>query len=131
MDLYPFDNENGTSFGITYRYYQGTPTYPFGFGLSYTRFAYSNLQVNGTSFAPCDSIGLSVEVTNTGTEYYSDEVVQVYVAQPQASVPVPQIRLAAFNRVLSIAPGQTVTVQLVIPPQFHTVSAALVFAGFF
>ena len=109
--------------GLTYRHFNNnTPAgvhYPFGYGLSYTTFTYGALAVNGSVFGPCDSVGLAVAVTNAGA-MDSDEVVQVYVSQPDASVPAPRIRLAAFARV-HIRAGQTVTVPLAIQPDSHTV----------
>eukprot|EP01104_Vermistella_antarctica_P017227 TRINITY_DN6074_c0_g1_i1.p1 TRINITY_DN6074_c0_g1~~TRINITY_DN6074_c0_g1_i1.p1 ORF type:complete len:949 (-),score=113.70 TRINITY_DN6074_c0_g1_i1:185-2626(-) len=112
MDLYA---GNGT----TYRYFNGAPQYPFGRGLSYTTFNYSSMSVNSTVVDPCSSIGVSVVVTNTGL-WDGDEVVQVYVQQPQATVPVPNIRLVDFERV-HINAGETVTVHLTITPSFHSV----------
>ena len=67
--------------GTTYRYYSGNPTVPFGFGLSYSTFAYSALVLNASSIGHCDSVGISVTVTNTGA-VDSDEVVQLYVKTP-------------------------------------------------
>jgi beta-glucosidase len=118
MDLYPV---NG-SMGLTYRYFTGEPALPFGFGLSYTTFEYANLRLDKTAYGPCDDITVSVDVTNSGA-VAGDEVVQVYLRQTGATVPVPSIRLAAFDRIEAIAPGQTVTVQLRIEPDFHTVRA--------
>lgn len=70
MDLYAGQ-------GTTYRYYSGKPTIPFGFGLSYSTFEYKNLKLNATSIGHCDSVAVSVDVTNTGA-VDSDEVVQMY-----------------------------------------------------
>jgi beta-glucosidase len=104
---YPNEHSNGT----TYRHFIGKkPTFGFGWGLSYTTFEYSKPVIAATA-AACDAINMSVTVTNTG-KVASDEVVQVYVNTPKSSVPSPRIRLAAFKRVRSIAPGQSVVVQV-------------------
>lgn len=113
------------SLGLTYRFFTGVAQIPFGFGLSYTTFNYSKLMINSTSapqdaFAACDVIGITVDVTNTGS-VIADEVVQVYLNQPSASMPVPRIRLAAFERVYQIAPGTTRTVTLAVWPEWHSV----------
>jgi len=113
---YPHESSNGT----TYRYYEGAaPTYKFGHGLSYTTFAYSDLALSGTK-APCDDLTVTVTVTNTG-DMASDEVVQVYVKTPDSTVPSPQIRLAAFDRLTNIAPGESRTVELTLTPESHAV----------
>jgi len=85
----------------------------------YTSFAYSGLALATQSVRPCDTIKLTVTVRNVGT-VDSDEVVQAYVKQPDAQVPVPQVRLAAFERV-HIAAGSSATVALSIPPSAHSV----------
>jgi beta-glucosidase len=116
IDEYP----NAASNGTTYRHYIGKkPTFEFGFGLSYTTFAYSGLSIPPTALA-CDAITVSVTVTNTGT-MTSDEVVEVYVATPKSTVPSPRIRLAAFERVRAIPPGKSVVVELTVTPDAHAV----------
>ena len=84
------------------------PLFPFGFGLSYTTFEYSNLQVSG---AVPDSVRVSVDITNTGS-LAGDEVVQVYLRDLVASTARPRKQLCAFRRVKGIGPGQKVTVTL-------------------
>ena len=114
MDLYSGN-------GLTYRYFKNDVMFPFGFGLSYTTFKYSNLTiVNGnTLLNACDLINMSVLVTNTGN-YDGDEVVQLYLTQPNATVPVPRVRLADFERV-SINKGESEMVYLSVTPKFHSV----------
>ena len=63
MDLYP----SSTSHGLTYRHYKGKPLFPFGFGLSYTEFKYSDLKVEAIAPKACDDIKVSVTVMNTGS----------------------------------------------------------------
>ena len=84
-------------------------------GLSFTTFKYSALTAD-ESVAPCDSVGLQVSLTNAGA-VTSDEVVQVYVVTPEATVPTPKIRLAAFARVRELQPGQSRVVKLTIRPE--------------
>lgn len=93
----------------TYRYFTGTPLYPFGYGLSYTTFRYSGLKVSGSGTRK-----VSVTVTNTGRRA-GDEVVQLYVGQdsPLAS---PNPRLAGFTRV-HLKPRQGKTVTFYLRPQ--------------
>ncbi|GAA2556260.1 glycoside hydrolase family 3 protein [Winogradskya consettensis] len=88
--------------GQTYLYSKDKPLYPFGFGLSYTDFRYSNLRVNGTT--------ATVEVTNTGKRA-GDEVVQLYTHQRTSRDKQPLQQLRAFDRV-SLQPGQKRTVTL-------------------
>ena len=84
------------------------PLYPFGFGLSYTTFEYSNLRVEGT--LP-DAAVVKVDVRNSGS-LSGDEVVQVYIRDLVASTDRPRKQLCAFKRVKAIGPGETVTVSL-------------------
>jgi beta-glucosidase len=81
----------------TYRYFTGTPLYPFGYGLSFTKFQYSNLKVASTSVNAGDPLGLDVDVKNSGARA-GDEVVELYLSFPQ--VPGTPIRaLRSFQRV--------------------------------
>lgn len=96
--------------GRTYMYFKGTPLYPFGWGLSYTKFTYSTLQTSAPSLAQTGNITISVDVTNSGSRG-GDEVVQLYAAYPTAAGLVRPIkRLIGFRRVtLAAAEKQTVT----------------------
>lgn len=100
--------------GRTYRFMTGTPTYHFGHGLSYTTFAYANPSVETSDIRPGDSTAVSVDVTNTGGRA-GDEVVQLYIRDTEASVPVPGIRLAGFKRI-NLEPGETRTVTFPVGP---------------
>ena len=105
----------GDSPGWTYRYHNKKPAIPFGFGLSYTEFTYSALTLSAAAPAdPCAPIGVNVTVTNVG-KVDSDEVVQCYIKQPNAST-APQVRLADFARV-HIKAGQSSVVSLTIAPK--------------
>jgi beta-glucosidase len=95
-DLPPFEDYKME--GHTYRYFRGEPLYAFGHGLSYTTFAYRNLRLSKKRLTPGDSLTVSVEVANTGARA-GDEVVQIYLCDVEASVPVPIRQLVAFKRV--------------------------------
>jgi beta-glucosidase len=83
--------------GRTYRYFTGTPLYPFGYGLSYTKFSYSDLSVPTSSVAAGDPVSADVTVTNSGNRE-GDEVVQLYLKFP--NVPGAPLRaLRGFERV--------------------------------
>ena len=84
--------------GRTYRYMTEEPLYPFGFGLSYSRFEYSDLQLDASSIAPGDFLDIHLNVTNTG-DRDADEVIQFYLSDLQASTVVPLHHLVGFERV--------------------------------
>jgi beta-glucosidase len=88
------------------------PEFPFGYGLSFTSFAYSDLKVNAL---PDGSASVNVKVTNTGKRT-GDEIVEVYVAPPKESVPRPPQELKGFARV-SLAPGESKAVSLSLEPR--------------
>ncbi len=90
--------------GRTYRYAEKPPLYPFGYGLSYTRFAYSDLQVEPV-FRPGGRLTVAVTVTNVG-KIASDEVTQLYVSARDAAFPVPRQALRGFQR-HHLAPGES------------------------
>ncbi|MER7457792.1 glycoside hydrolase family 3 C-terminal domain-containing protein [Micromonospora sp. NPDC126480] len=94
----------------TYLYHRGDPLYPFGHGLSYTRFKYADLRVSTDSAAPGEEVEVSVEVTNTGARS-GVEVVQLYTRQRRSRVKQPLRRLRDFARV-TLAAGQRRTVTL-------------------
>ncbi|HNX79768.1 MAG TPA: glycoside hydrolase family 3 C-terminal domain-containing protein, partial [Prolixibacteraceae bacterium] len=114
-DLPDFNNYHlrgdGTN-GRTYWYFNKDVSYEFGYGLSYTTFAYSNFAISKTSITPNDKITVSVDVQNTGA-VDGDEVVQVYVKTPDspASLERPLKRLKGFKRV-TIPRGQVKTVTI-------------------
>jgi beta-glucosidase len=108
--LPPFDDYNMK--GRTYRYFSGEPLYPFGYGLSYTSFEYSNLRFEKSSLDERDDLALTVDVKNTG-KIASDEVVQVYLTHPGVEG-APLRSLAGFRRV-HVDAGQTQPVEVKIP----------------
>jgi beta-glucosidase len=85
-----------------------SPLYPFGYGLSYTRFAYSNLQVRRNEVKVGEPVEVSVDVENTGSRA-GDEVVQLYLHQQSGSASRPVRELKGFRR-LALAPGEKRTV---------------------
>ncbi len=99
----------------TYRYFGGDPLYAFGYGLSYTTFAYRNLQITPETIASGDSVVAQVEVENTG-QLAGDEVVQLYLQDVEASLPVPRLQLAGFSRI-HLSPGEKQTLQFTITPE--------------
>jgi beta-glucosidase len=99
--------------GRTYRYMKNEPLYPFGYGLSYTTFAYSNLKIK-SEIANGEALTVSVDVKNTG-KMESDEVVQLYIRDEAASVRTANFSLCGFERV-RLAPGASATVSLTVDP---------------
>lgn len=103
----------GEGLFIGYRYYdkkQVPVQFPFGYGLSYTTFAYSNPQVSATNFKDTDGLTVSVDVTNTG-EVAGKEIVQVYVHDHEAGLVRPEKELKGFAKV-ALEPGETKTVSI-------------------
>ncbi len=111
-DLPPFTDYRMQ--GRTYRYFKGEPLYPFGFGLSYTRFKYDNLKLSATKVNAGEDLRVTAEVQNLGARE-GDEVVQLYVSHTGASVPVPIRSLAGINRV-SLKPGESRSVSFTLTP---------------
>jgi beta-glucosidase len=98
--------------GRTYRYFKGEPLYPFGFGLSYTSFAYSNLRFDSRAVKAGQPIKVMVDVKNVG-DRAGDEVVQVYLTDVVASAPVPLRSLVGFDRI-SLQSGEKRTLTFTI-----------------
>ncbi|WP_128765297.1 glycoside hydrolase family 3 C-terminal domain-containing protein [Leeuwenhoekiella polynyae] len=101
--------------GRTYKYMNGEPMYPFGFGLSYTQFEYSNATLDKTELSAEESVSLEVTVKNTGN-VKSDEVVQVYISDLEASVRVPNSQFINTRRV-TLEPGASEKVTFEIKPE--------------
>jgi beta-glucosidase len=91
------------------------PLFPFGFGLSYTTFAYSGPKVTPARIGPRENATVSVTVTNTGKRA-GDEIVQLYIRDLVSSVTRPIMELKDFKRI-SLAPGESKTVDFVITPE--------------
>jgi beta-glucosidase len=84
--------------GRTYRFFEGEPLYPFGHGLSYTRFEYSDLRVGPTTVGTDAAVDVSLNVANVGARP-GHEVVQMYAQALTSKIPMPRRQLWAFERV--------------------------------
>ncbi|XP_038072715.1 probable beta-D-xylosidase 6 [Patiria miniata] len=110
---------NYSFFNRSYRYFTGTPFYPFGYGLSFTEFTYDKVVVSNPLLKPCDDMHVSVTLTNVGN-YAGDEVIQVYIGWPGAVYPVPKLQLGAFLRVQT-TPQNQITNYLTVPARVRAV----------
>ncbi|GGF26470.1 beta-glucosidase [Hymenobacter cavernae] len=106
--------DNYSMEGRTYRYFKDTPLFPFGHGLSYTTFKYSNLKV-GSAPQTGKPVSVTVEVQNAG-QRAGEEVVQLYVKHPDAKGRVALHALEGFQRV-SLKAGEKKTVQFTLTPR--------------
>jgi len=97
----------------TYLYFRGTPLYPFGHGLGYTRFAHHDLRLSATEAAAGAAVQVSVDVVNVG-DRPGTEVVQFYTRQRRSRDKQPLRRLRGFRRI-HLAPGERATVTLPLP----------------
>ncbi|MDX2280010.1 MAG: beta-glucosidase BglX [Saprospiraceae bacterium] len=98
----------GTMWTSGYLDLPSTPAYPFGFGLSYTKFAYSDIRLSKSLISLTETLEVSVDVTNTGG-VAGDEVVQLYLNDPAADIARPVQELKGFEKV-NLAAGATKTV---------------------
>ena len=98
----------------TYRYFKGKPLYGFGYGLSYTTFAYENLKLSTTNLHAGDTLTVEADVKNTGTRA-GEEVAELYLTPPRTSVS-PNLALNGFTRV-HLAPGETKHITLTLDPR--------------
>ncbi|NIA52065.1 beta-glucosidase [Massilia sp. TW-1] len=96
--------------GRTYMYFKGEPLFPFGHGLSYTTFKYTKLRTSAPALAADGTVGVDVDVTNTG-KVAGDSVVELYAAWPKSRVERPRQALVGFQRV-NLKPGETRTVRI-------------------
>jgi beta-glucosidase len=112
MDQLPPMMDYDLRHGRTYMYLKDKPLYAFGYGLSYTKFAYSNLRVSAPRLAKDGAVTVSVDVKNAGKRD-GDEVVELYVAHVDSKVDRPQQELKGFRRVM-VKAGETRTVAIVL-----------------
>ena len=96
--------------GRTYMYFKDEPLYPFGYGLSYTTFRYSNLRLSPNTLKPTGEVQVSFDLTNTG-QRPGEEVVQLYVKHLDSKVNRPLKELKGFSRV-AVSVGETKRVTL-------------------
>jgi beta-glucosidase len=111
--LPPFENYHMD--GRTYRFFKGEPLYPFGHGLSYTRFKYSGFIVSSPRLSAADEVTVSATVENAGSRA-GEEVVQLYLTDLAASVRVPIRSLAGIERVF-LKPGERRVISFTIEPR--------------
>lgn len=97
-----------------YLYTSKQPLFPFGFGLSYTSFEYSQPQVSQTQIGPAGQAKVTVSVTNTGKRA-GDEIVQLYIRDLVSSVTRPLMELKDFKRI-RLSPGESKKVEFMITP---------------
>jgi beta-glucosidase len=111
-ELPPFDDYSMSN--RTYRYFTGKPLYPFGYGLSYSKFEYSNVKLSSTDLPAGDSLTIDADVKNT-SQRNGDEVVELYLTFPK--LPGAPLRaLRGFTR-LHVGAGQTEHVRLTLNPR--------------
>jgi beta-glucosidase len=111
-DLPPFDDYSME--GRTYRYFNGTPVYPFGYGLSYTTFTYGPVTVTPVNGAPEEGLKVTAEITNSGARD-GDEVAELYLTPP-AFEGAPRLALRGFQR-LTLKTGERKTVSFTLSPR--------------
>jgi beta-glucosidase len=106
--------ENYDMEGRTYKYFEGEPLYPFGFGLSYTTFKYSELKIAKKTKVG-EKVLVSVKVTNTGKRA-GEEVVQLFLKDEKASTPRPKVQMEGFKRI-HLNAGESKIVEFEITPR--------------
>ncbi|MHA4843404.1 glycoside hydrolase family 3 C-terminal domain-containing protein [Flavitalea antarctica] len=108
-------NHKPTGRGDDYYDLTGLPLFPFGFGLSYTKFEYSNLQLSRNNITGTDSTKVSFTLKNTGSRA-GDEVVQLYIRDELASLARPVMELKGFQRIY-LKPGENKTISFNVGPE--------------
>jgi beta-glucosidase len=104
--------------GRTYRYMQEEPMYPFGFGLSYTKFNYSDIKLSSPAVKKGQSVDVEVKVSNTGNTN-AEEVVQLYITNLETGIPTPLYSLKGIKR-LSLKAGASESVKFTVTPEMLT-----------
>ncbi|HEY4618525.1 MAG TPA: glycoside hydrolase family 3 C-terminal domain-containing protein, partial [Flavobacterium sp.] len=111
----PYSDEDNTNYTSAYIDLKNSPKFPFGYGLSYTNFTYSDLKLSKNKMKNTETIAVSVNITNTG-KYAGDEVVQLYLRDKVGSVVRPVKELKGFEKI-HLNVGETKTVTFVIDNQ--------------
>ncbi|HBM80842.1 MAG TPA: glycosyl hydrolase, partial [Clostridiaceae bacterium] len=109
------DFEDYSMDGRTYKFIKGKPLFPFGYGLSYTRFEYSNMKTDKNIINPGDPAKCFVNVKNTG-KFQGEEIVELYIRDEEASFRVPHHKLCGTNRI-SLNAGEEKTVEFTVEPK--------------
>jgi beta-glucosidase len=104
--------DNYSMEGRTYRYMKQDPMYPFGYGLSYTRFEYSDIKLSPKKIKTDEEAEVRITVTNTG-QFPGEDVVQLYITDLESTVMVPLYSLKGFTRV-ALKPGESKTIKFTI-----------------
>lgn len=105
--------------GRTYRYMEKEPLYPFGFGLSYTTFEYSEIKLSATDIKKDQQVEAIVKITNTG-KISAEEVVQLYLSWPGSSMNPPRFKLSGIKRI-RLEPGASAVVSFTITPDLYAI----------
>jgi len=108
----PFKQDNDNNYVTAYKDLQNSPRYPFGYGLSYTRFEYGRVKLSADTISQTQQLSASIQVSNTGS-YVGEEVVQLYIQDVTASLVRPVRELKAFQKI-KLAPGESREVTFVI-----------------
>jgi beta-glucosidase len=108
----PFKHDNDNNYVTAYKDLENSPRYPFGFGLSYTRFEYGPIKLSADTIAQSQKLVATIQVSNTGV-FEGEEVVQLYVQDVTASLVRPVRELKAFQKI-KLAPGESKEVTFVI-----------------
>jgi beta-glucosidase len=111
----PAKNENDKNYVSAYNDLPNSPKFPFGYGLSYTTFDYSNLKLSKIKIKSSETIEVSVDIKNTG-KYTGEEVVQLYLQDKFGSVVRPIMELKDFQKI-KLAVGETKTIKFIIDNQ--------------
>ncbi|MDN3549379.1 beta-glucosidase BglX [Mucilaginibacter aquaedulcis] len=111
----PYDGKGPSKFKSNYLDISNDPLYPFGYGLSYTTFGYSDVKLSKSKLKGNETLTASVNVTNTG-KYAGEEVVQLYISDPVASISRSVKELKNFKKI-SLQPGEQKEVSFNITPE--------------
>ena len=101
--------------GRTYRYMEEEPLYPFGYGLSYSTFEYSNLELSTSNVNAGDSLRITADLTNI-SDRAGDEVAQLYLTAVTTAVTVPRVQLQGFTRI-NLKPGEKKVISFKLNPR--------------